>query len=172
MTANYAKTDKKRLIAAVRTATRLDVTPSVPNSSPLELDSLIRLFGTSDLSDLELLGKVRIEGNGDVVIAVGPYAGEVLSGVDSLTDLDMENGDLDTSRKNHSPQVLTPQGVMKALGLEPRTYGLKDRIIAAPNQQQGNDLHPNSMPSNGLWPSKADLLRIAAAALRAAMTMP
>jgi hypothetical protein len=42
----------------------------------------VRLFGTDDVEILEMLGHVTVDAQGNVLLAVGPFAGEKLSAVE------------------------------------------------------------------------------------------
>ncbi len=98
MTMSYAKTDDKRKAEAV---SRLDAdSAELPGSfAPAVIDVsksqsvLVRLFGTDDVADLELLGAVEVDAVGNVLLAVGPNSGTVLTSVadepgnrDGITD--------------------------------------------------------------------------------------
>jgi integrase len=90
----YAKTDDARKVDAIGRLDRAafpEVTIPADAFPPLDLpeiqrsesdlERLQRLCGADNLDDLELLGKVVIDANGDVVLAFGPCAGTVLGTV-------------------------------------------------------------------------------------------
>jgi hypothetical protein len=141
MTMSYAKTDDARKAAAVDLLDRPEV-PEVPellrtctvDVTP-EDDTLRRLFGTDRVDDLELLGRVRVEGNGDVVLAEGPYAGEVLASLDDGCDVGFNqaaiNPDAGDSEGPETTQTPDSPGFTSNAPCRTRTYNplIKSQLL-------------------------------------------